>query len=55
MDKTSEDMIEIANAYLAKQILGLSGEEAINWVRQYIDRAVETNEQRQLIEIADFK
>lgn len=36
-------------AYLAKQILGLSGEEAINWVRQYIDGAVETPEQRQLI------
>jgi len=36
-------------AYLAKQILGLSGEEAINWVRQYIDGAVETDEQKQLI------
>ncbi len=36
-------------ACLAKQILGLSGEEAINWVRQYIDGAVETDEQKQLI------
>jgi protein-tyrosine phosphatase len=36
-------------AYLAKQVLGLSGEEAINWVRQYIDGAVETDEQMQLI------
>ena len=36
-------------AYLATQILGLSGEEAINWVRQYVDRAVETHEQMQLI------
>lgn len=36
-------------AYLATQVLGLSGEEAINWVRQYIDGAVETPEQKQLI------
>jgi protein-tyrosine phosphatase len=36
-------------AYLAKQILGLSGEEAIKWIRQYIDGAVETDEQIQLI------
>ncbi|MBI5166672.1 MAG: dual specificity protein phosphatase family protein, partial [candidate division NC10 bacterium] len=36
-------------AYLAKQVLGLSGEEAINWIRQYIPRAVETCEQRQLV------
>ncbi len=36
-------------AYLAKQVLGLSGEEAINWVRQYIEGAVETDEQKQLI------
>jgi len=36
-------------ACLAKQILGLSGEEAIKWVRHYIDGAVETAEQKQLI------
>lgn len=36
-------------AYLAKQILGLSGEEAIKWIRQYIDGAVETDGQKQLI------
>jgi len=36
-------------AYLAKQVFDLPGKEAINWVRQYIDGAVETDEQRQLI------
>ena len=36
-------------ASLAKQVLDLPGEEAINWVRQYIDGAVETDGQRQLI------
>lgn len=36
-------------AYLAKRILSLSGEEAINWVRHYIPGAVETQEQRQLV------
>lgn len=36
-------------AYLAKQVLNLSGKEAINWVRQYIVGAVETDEQMQLI------
>ena len=36
-------------ALLAKQILSLSGEEAIAWVRQYIPGAVETAEQRQLV------
>jgi len=36
-------------AYLAKQVLGLSGEEAINWIRQYIPGALETCEQRQLV------
>jgi protein-tyrosine phosphatase len=36
-------------AYLAKNVLGLSGEEAIRWVRKYIPGAVETREQKQLI------
>ena len=36
-------------ACIAKQIFDLSGEEAIKWVRQYIDRAVETPGQIQLI------
>lgn len=36
-------------AYLAKKVLDLSGEEAINWIRQYIDGAVETDGQKQLI------
>lgn len=36
-------------ACLARQVLGLSGEEAIRWVRQYIRGAVETDEQRQLV------
>jgi len=36
-------------ALLAKQVLSLSGEEAIAWVRQYIQGAVETAEQRQLV------
>lgn len=36
-------------AYIATQALCMSGEEAIKWVRQYIDGAVETDEQRQLI------
>lgn len=36
-------------AYLATQVLCMSGEEAIKWVRQYIDGAVETPEQKQLI------
>jgi protein-tyrosine phosphatase len=36
-------------ALLAKQVLSLSGDEAIAWVRQYISGAVETAEQRQLV------
>jgi protein-tyrosine phosphatase len=36
-------------AYLAKQVLGFSGEEALQWVRYYIPRAVETPEQQRLI------
>lgn len=36
-------------AYLAKQVFDLPSEEAINWIRQYIDGAVETPEQIQLI------
>jgi protein-tyrosine phosphatase len=36
-------------ACLAKQIFDLPGEETINWVRQYIDGAVETDRQNQLI------
>jgi len=34
---------------LAKEILGLSGLEAIRWVRKYIPGAVEAPEQKQLI------
>ena len=36
-------------AYLAKQCLSLSGHEALQWVRRYIPRAVETPEQQQLV------
>jgi protein-tyrosine phosphatase len=36
-------------AYLAKQLLGLSGEEALQWIRHYIPRAVETLEQQRLV------
>jgi protein-tyrosine phosphatase len=36
-------------AYLAKRRLGLSGAEAIQWVRRYIPHAVETPEQQQLV------
>jgi protein-tyrosine phosphatase len=36
-------------ACLARQVFGLGGEQAINWVRNYIPRAVETNEQIQMI------
>ncbi|MGB2728428.1 MAG: protein-tyrosine phosphatase family protein [Halobacteriota archaeon] len=39
-------------ALLAKQVLSLSGEEAIAWVRQYVPGAVETAEQRQLVDDA---
>ena len=36
-------------AYLAKRCLGLSGAEALQWVRHYIPRAVETPEQQRLV------
>lgn len=32
-------------ACMAKTVFGMSGEEAVNWVRQYIPHAVETREQ----------
>ena len=36
-------------AYLAKRYLGLSGHEALQWVRQYIPYAAETPEQQRLV------
>jgi len=36
-------------ACLARRILGLTGEEAISWTRQFIPGAVETLEQRQMV------
>jgi len=36
-------------AYLAKRCLGLSGAEALQWVRRYIPHAVETPEQQRLV------
>jgi protein-tyrosine phosphatase len=36
-------------ALLARALLGLNGEEAIQWVRRYIQGAVETPEQRQFV------
>ena len=36
-------------AYLAKRCLGLSGAEALQWVRRSIPRAVETPEQQHLV------
>ena len=36
-------------AYLAKRCLDLSGAEALQWVRRYIPRAVETPEQQRLL------
>jgi len=36
-------------AYLAKRWLGLSGAEALQWVRRFIPRAVETPEQQRLL------
>lgn len=36
-------------AYLAKRCLGLSGSEALQWVRRFIPRAVETPEQQRLV------
>jgi protein-tyrosine phosphatase len=35
--------------YLAKRSLGLSGAEALQWVRRFIPRAVETPEQQRLV------
>jgi len=36
-------------AYLAKQVLGLSNEEAIHWTRKYIPNALDTDEQRKWV------
>jgi protein-tyrosine phosphatase len=36
-------------ACLAKRVLGITGAEALQWVRRYIPRAVETPEQRRLV------
>lgn len=36
-------------ACMARQLLGLSGDEAIRWVRQYISGAVETDLQEKLV------
>jgi protein-tyrosine phosphatase len=36
-------------AAFAKQVLGLSGAEALTWVRYYIPHAAETPEQQQLV------
>src|SRR5882762_9923653 len=36
-------------AYLAKRCLGLTGAEALQWVRRYIPHAVETPEQQRLV------
>jgi len=36
-------------AYLAKRCLGLSGAEALQWVRRFIPHAVETPEQQRLV------
>jgi len=36
-------------AYLAKRCLGLAGAEALQWVRRFIPRAVETPEQQRLV------
>jgi len=36
-------------ACLAKRTLGLSGDEAIDWVRQWIPGGIETSEQEQLV------
>ena len=36
-------------ACMARQMMGLSGDEAIGWVRQYIPGAVETDLQEQLV------
>jgi len=36
-------------ASLAKRVLGLAGEEALQWVRCYIPHAVETADQQRLV------
>lgn len=36
-------------AYLAKRYLGLSGHEALQWIRRYIPHAVETPAQQRLV------
>ena len=36
-------------ALMARRILGLSGDDAIKWVRKFIPEAVQTPEQRQII------
>src|SRR5262245_52294942 len=36
-------------AYLAKRVFGVPGAEALQWVRHYIPRAVETSEQQRLV------
>jgi len=36
-------------AFLAKQVLGLSSAEALQWIRSYIPHAVETPEQQRLL------
>lgn len=36
-------------ACLARRVLGLSGKEAIHWIRQYIQGAVETEQQEQIV------
>jgi protein-tyrosine phosphatase len=41
-------------AALARKSMGLSGNEAVNWVRKSIWGAVETNEQLQFLESLEF-
>jgi protein-tyrosine phosphatase len=36
-------------AFLAKEVFGLSGEEAFHWVRRYIPGALETDGQKQFV------
>ena len=36
-------------AYLAKRVLGVSGTEALQWVRRFIPHAVETPEQQRFV------
>jgi protein-tyrosine phosphatase len=36
-------------SFLAKEVFGISGMDAIEWVRNYIPGAVETHDQRELI------